>query len=102
MKNKTMYAFWRYDQFPFVLGGTVTNMLPNGNVETKEYGTGTTGFTPILIVPLEQGKKIAEGLTNLRQEYRRRQDSLTNEMNGKIHGVSTQIYNNLLRSRVLG
>lgn len=59
--NEKLYAFWRYDQFPYVLGGTVTKMFDNGTVETKEYGRGSC-FTPIKIVPLKAGMIIKRDL----------------------------------------
>lgn len=59
--NEKLYAFWSYDQFPYVLGGTVTKMFDDGTVETKEYGQGSR-FTPIKIVPLKAGMIIQQDL----------------------------------------
>lgn len=69
MENKRLYAFWKYDQFPFCLGGEVTDIRADGSVETVGYGTGYY-FKPFLILPLEEGKKIAAELGKLREEHR--------------------------------
>lgn len=62
--NKELYAFWKYDQFPFVLGGQITNMRSDGAVETVGYGKGYW-FTPVKILPLEEGRKMAMRLKQL-------------------------------------
>jgi len=59
--NEKLYAFWSYDKFPYVLGGTVTKMHDDGTVETKEYGQGSC-FTPIKIVPFKAGIIIKQDL----------------------------------------
>ena len=53
--KKKLFAFWKYDQFPYCLGGEITDMRDNGSIETVEYGRGAY-FKPVLILPLEQGK----------------------------------------------
>lgn len=55
-----LFAFWRYDLFPHVVGGEVTQMRDDGRVETREYGQGSW-FRPFLLLPLQAGKaKLAE------------------------------------------
>jgi hypothetical protein len=66
--NQELFAFWRYDTFPYVLGGTVTKMLPSGRVETVEYGPGHS-FMPIKILPRADGAALWQKLENLRSEY---------------------------------
>lgn len=44
-----MIAFWKYDTYPYVLYGTVTDMKGD-KVETKEYGKGHW-FRPLVIYP---------------------------------------------------
>ena len=60
MQDQTLYAFWKYDQFPYVLGGTVTKMNGDGSVQIKEYGNSS--FNPVKILPLEDGKKMQNAL----------------------------------------
>lgn len=62
-KNKQM-AFWRHDQYPYLLCGTVTKTLSNDYVETKEYGAGTT-IKPCLILPFEKGCELRNELQEL-------------------------------------
>ncbi len=55
-----LYAFWHYDQYPYVCGGPITKISARGNVETRNYGPGFV-FTPFLILPLAAGEaKMAE------------------------------------------
>jgi hypothetical protein len=54
---KGYYAFWRYDVYPFILGGTITNMDKNGFIETEEYGVGRY-FKPMAILPGNAGKEL--------------------------------------------
>lgn len=64
-----LYAFWRYDQFPFVLGGPVTRMDEDGRVETENYGTGNW-FTPSKLLPRATGEKLHGELKLLEAQYR--------------------------------
>ena len=65
--KKKLFAFWRYDQFPNVLGGEITDMDAEGNVETANYGKGHW-FKPIKIVPLAEGKRLMDELHTLKLE----------------------------------
>lgn len=62
-----LYAFWKYDTFPYCLSGEVEKILPNGNVIAKNF-TGMA-FKPTCIVPLEQGLKMKEKLKEIKEEY---------------------------------
>lgn len=53
MKQK-LYAFWKYDVPPYVLGGEVTEIKSNGRVCVKGF-TGYS-FLPLQILPLEEGR----------------------------------------------
>lgn len=66
--NQKLYAFWRHDVYPYVLGGEITNMREDGMVEVAGYGPGHW-FTPFKIVPLEQGKRVARALESIRAEF---------------------------------
>lgn len=65
MKKQQLYAFWSYDQFPYILGGTVAKINDDSTVETKEYGPGYC-FTPLKIVPLKAGMIIKQDLEKLK------------------------------------
>lgn len=91
--EKEKYAFWEYDQYPYVLGGQVTNTLPNGNVEVAGYyGRGTTGFKPLIIFPYKLGKLIAQRLTELKQQRIDELKRVNVSFNRQICGVSSELY----------
>ena len=37
MKDQTLYAFWDYDQCPYMLGGIVEKFVEGGKVRIKGY-----------------------------------------------------------------
>lgn len=67
--NQELYAFWEYDLYPYLLGGTVTQITSTGAVKTKEFGNSL--FRPIIILPLESGIQLANKLKELDSEYRK-------------------------------
>ncbi len=64
MAMPKLYAFWKYSDFPFVCGGTVTEMNVDGRVQTEEHGKGHW-WTPIKILPAEQGAGLHQTLREL-------------------------------------
>jgi len=62
---KGYYAFWRYDLFPYVLGGTITKMREDGCVGTVEYGSY---FNPVKILPVDAGKELHKKIEALARE----------------------------------
>jgi len=85
MKQR-LYAFWKYDHFPYVLGGEVTKMLPDGAVETVGYGKGFS-FTPFKIVPLEEGKKIVAQLQSLKDAKNKAEAEHRKEWNKRLEEI---------------
>ena len=67
-ENKLMMAFWKYDQFPYLLGGTITKVMDDGIVKIHEYGNSC--FRPVFIVPKSQGEELLNELENLRKKHR--------------------------------
>ena len=61
------FAFWEYDQFPYLIGSEILKMLENGKVKVKGYPG--YAFTPVFIVPIETGKKIKTYLDCIKEEY---------------------------------
>lgn len=51
-----LYAFWRNDTFPYVLGGKVTNMDDFGNVQVEGYSSYK--FKPIRLMPAGAGAEL--------------------------------------------
>lgn len=59
-----LYAFWRYDRFPFVLGGEVLGIDDEGFVHVRGYDG--MRFRPLKIVTAAAGERINESLESLR------------------------------------
>lgn len=63
-----LYAFWSYDTYPYFLCGTITKMNDDGLVSIKEFGGAR--FKPVLILPVNAGKRLKEKLAFLEKTYR--------------------------------
>lgn len=66
--GKPLYAFWKYDQFPFFLGGEVAEVLPDGSVRIVGYGGYS--FVPVKLLPLKQGLDLHQKLADLKRDFR--------------------------------
>lgn len=64
--TEKLYAFWQYDFFPYVSGGSILSFNKDGRVEC---GTGFY-YKPILVVPEKTGREIKERLAHLEHDYR--------------------------------
>mgnify|MGYP001564615327 CR=1 FL=1 len=72
MKEKDKkFAFWKYDLFPYILGGEIKLIKDNGWVEIKGYDGFC--FRQIKIVSLKEGLEIYNKLEELKNK---RQDML--------------------------
>ena len=86
LKSAKLYAFWRYDKYPYVVGGTITVMRENGWVECKEYGPGHC-FKPLIVLPVEAGRALRKQLDSLDEGYREAQKKLHDEWMTKALAV---------------
>lgn len=67
MKDQRLYAFWKYDQFPYVLGGEIGEFSDTGN---RVYiNSFDWWFTPVAVVSYEYGILIKKTLDNLKEDY---------------------------------
>lgn len=64
--TKKLFAFWRYDTFPFYLGGEVEDINDKGQVYIKTY---QGWFNPFLILPYEEGVKRDKEITMISKEH---------------------------------
>lgn len=85
-----LFAFWRYDLFPFWLGGTVVRMSENGSVETKEFGKGYW-FKPYFIVPVSKGRMLKEKLDALRAEHHAATKTFNDEWAAKVRATMESV-----------
>lgn len=84
-----LFAFWKYSSFPFVLGGTVVEMRPDGAVRTKEYGH--MWFVPIKIMPVVAGKKLLAQLEKVRVDEHAAQSRFNAEWEMKVHDLFPEL-----------
>lgn len=66
--NNELYAFWKYDCPPFVLGGKVKEVLDDGCVTITSYYPRV--FEPIAIVPLEKGLELQKRIDDIEYKYK--------------------------------
>lgn len=65
-KDPLVYAFWKYDKFPYVLGDQ-GRLLPNGSFRPFGYGGATWNRGSIVaIYPIKLGSEIARKLKELK------------------------------------
>lgn len=62
-----MIAFWKYDQFPFVLSGRVSHDRNDGSVFIDSY---RMFVRPSVVLTDTEGEKVVEKLEALADEYR--------------------------------
>jgi hypothetical protein len=74
IEKQTLYAFWDYDLCPYIIGGEVKVMRPNGRVVVQGY-LGML-FKPIAILPDEAGLTALNQIRSLRGEYSEAESAL--------------------------
>jgi len=83
-KVSDLFAFWRYDLFPYVLGGQVSGMDDKGLVYISSY---QRWFNPIKLLPTDTGKKVSQELRQLELEYSQAKDKLLKEYEDKLEKI---------------
>jgi hypothetical protein len=66
MKEKRLMAFWKYDSYPYHLWGELSDIDKDGKAHIIEYGG--MRFKPVLILPYEEGKELANKLYDLKMK----------------------------------
>lgn len=77
MKTTRLFAFWRYDLFPYMLGAEVEEVLDNGWVSAKGYDG--MRFNPIRVMDLASGRKLWGDVCKITKEYEQAQKKLRAE-----------------------
>lgn len=75
-KEQELFAFWKYDQLPYLLGGEVSEMRGDGAVYIDSY---TGWFQPRILMPKQKGAQLYENLQKIRKEYREAKKRLRKE-----------------------
>ncbi len=78
-----LIAFWEYDKYPYCLGGNVTKITDNGDVEIEQYGKGRY-FCPIKILPENKGIEVLKILSSLKDEYDEEKEQLKDKFISKL------------------
>ncbi len=68
---KGLFAFWRYDLYPYVLGAEIDAMTEKGSVHAPSYGKSYASgwFTPIKVMPIKAGKALKARIEQLHAEH---------------------------------
>ncbi len=76
--DKKLYAFWKYDLCPYMLGAEIEKFTELGNIVPKGYQGHS--FKPIAILADEEGKQAIEELDKIKNEFRKRDLKLKKEL----------------------
>lgn len=90
MHNKKLYAFWKYDRFPYLLGGLIVDFKDDGFVTVEGYRG--MKFKPIKILPFDAGKALQAKLDALEQAYDKQQRSLHEDFRKQAHIAFGEVY----------
>ena len=82
MARARRYAFWKYDQFPFWLGGQIEDTNANGNVSIRGYGN--LYFSPEFILSGDRGEKLVRNFKTIDAQFRSLRNSLAEMFNEKV------------------
>lgn len=65
---KGLFAFWRYDLYPYVIGAEIDAMTEKGSVHAPSYSKSFADgwFTPIKVMPAEAGKVLRDKIEQMR------------------------------------
>ena len=76
-KKDKEFAFWRYDQFPYVLGAEVLDKKEEfGKLCIEAKGYETYRFYPLIVMPLDEGLLLQKKLDSLEEEREQTLDSI--------------------------
>lgn len=83
-QNEKLYAFWKYDVPPYLLGGEVKE-IKNGYVYPVGYNGG---FKAVKIVPFEKGIKLQKKLNKAFAHYRETVNEANAELKETVKKIS--------------
>lgn len=68
---KGLFAFWRNDLYPYVLGAEIDAMSDKGSVHAPSYSTSYAAgwFTPIKVMPAKAGRALHEKINQMRIDH---------------------------------
>lgn len=81
-----LYAFWKYDTPPYLLGGEVIEVREDGYVTIE--GHAGYKFKPVSIVPIEKGIKLQKKLNKAETKYKKAVNAAREELLTVVKEVS--------------
>lgn len=88
MNSDRLYAFWKYDKPPYLLGAEVDERRKNGDIKPKGYGNIWIKFNEIMvIVPYEEGTKMKRELDIAEKEYKKSIDKAKNKLDKRVNKI---------------
>lgn len=87
-RSKRKYYFWKYDQYPYLLGGPGVRVA-SGGVETENFGKGFH-FTPRYEFNLQDGWKFHQALGALKMEREKALEDVQNRYNHRLNELLNQ------------
>jgi len=92
-----MYAFWKYDLYPYCLGGkavktsNTAGSSPRNRVQIESYATlGSDGkyrggwFRPFLVLPNSEGRVLKSKLKLLEAQFKEESQELRNKYDARL------------------
>lgn len=84
-----LYAIWRYDLFPYYLGGEVAQVLDSGRIKAKGYGGMI--FAPVKLLPAPAGRALMERLNALDREHSKAEKAFKETWRAKVDALIQKV-----------
>lgn len=84
-----LYAFWKYDLPPFLLGGIVELINEDGYVKIKDRYDGMR-FKPAVLLPLEKGLALQQKLDEAQTVYEKETKAAKEKLLDVVNGIKQQ------------
>lgn len=84
--NQRLFAFWKYDLFPYFVGSEIDRINPDGTVHSITF---CGSCKPVIILPIEQGEKLKEQLEVLKGEFRSDEQELKIKYKQKLKDIAS-------------
>lgn len=78
-----MYAFWKYDLYPFLLGGRVTGRRG----ESVLVDGSSVSYVPMFEVKDSQGEALKASLERLREENRAEKEKIRHDFQERLRAL---------------
>lgn len=84
--NQRLFAFWKYDLFPYFVGSEIDEIRPNGTVHSPAF---CGCFKPVIILPFDQGVELKEQLETLKCELHSEEHELKAKYRKKLKDIAS-------------